>query len=120
MAVDEEVTAEDALGLLQQPAEHLVIRMIEAVDAPLGIGKSQFLGVDLLAVGDNARDRAEPDSNARRYDVDEARQRVGEHRRVELVGFAIDVEVRPREACREYRGAELRRGGEQLVDKAVL
>ena len=120
MAIDEEITAEHARRLLDQPAQHLVVRVVEALDAPFGIGEAQLLGVDVLAAGNDAGDRAEPDANPRRAGIDVARQGVGEHRRVELVGFPVDVEISPRKAGREQRGAELRGGGEQLVDKAVF
>lgn len=105
---------------MDQPAQHLVIRVVEALDAPFGIGEAQLPGVDVLAVGNDTGDRAEPDANPRRAGIDVTRQRVGEHRRVELVSFPVDVEISPRKAGREQRGAELRGGGEQLVDKAVF
>src|ERR1700719_2966356 len=120
MAIDEEITAEHARRLLDQPAQHLVVRVVEALDAPFGIGEAQLLGVDILAAGNDAGDRAEPDATPRRAGIDVARQGVGEHRGVELVSFPVDVEIGPRKAGREQRGAELRGGGEQFVDKAVF
>src|SRR5438874_8322373 len=47
MAIDEETTTEQARRLLYQPAQHLVIRVVEALDAPFGIGEAQLLGVDV-------------------------------------------------------------------------
>src|SRR5204862_4126759 len=118
MAIDEETTTEQARRLLYQPAQHLVIRVVEALDAPFGIGEAQLLGVDVLAAGNDAGDRAEPDANPRRAGIDVARQGVAKHRRVELVSLPVDVEISPRKTGREQRGAELWGGGEQLVDKA--
>ena len=97
-----------------------MVRVVKTLDAPFGIGKAQFPGVDVLAAGNDAGDRAEPDAHPRRSGVDEARQCVGEHRRVELVSFPVDIEIGPREAGRQQRGAEVRGAGKQLVDKAVF
>ena len=46
MAIDEQIAAEHALGLLDQPAQRLVVGLIEALDAPFGFGEAQLLGVD--------------------------------------------------------------------------
>ena len=43
-----------------------------------------------------------------------------EHRRVELIGFAVDVEIGARKPRRQQRGAETGGRGEQFVDKAVF
>jgi hypothetical protein len=105
---------------LHQPAQHFVVRVVEALDAPFGIGEAQLPGVDVVAAGNDAGDRAKPDANPRRAGIDVARQGIREHRRVELVSFPVDVEISPRKTGREQRGTELRGGSEQLVDKAVL
>ena len=76
--------------------------------------------VDLLAVGDDARDGAEPGADARRAGVDVAGQRVVEHGRVELVGLAVGVDEGAREEARQQRGAVRGRRREQLVDEGVL
>ena len=78
MAIDEEIAAEHAGRLLDQLAQHLVVRVVEALDALFGIREAQFPGVDILAVGNDASDRAETDANPRRAGIDIARQCVGE------------------------------------------
>ena len=97
-----------------------MIRAIERLDPRLRLGKTQFAAIDLLAAGDDAGDRAEAHPHPRRTRVDEFGQRVGEHRRVELLGFAVDVEIGARKPRREQRRAETRRRGENLVDKGVF
>ena len=47
-------------------------------------------------------------------------QRILEHRRVELEGLAVWVEVGACEAGAEQRRTEVRAAGEDLVDEAVL
>src|ERR1700726_667121 len=120
MAIDEKIAAEHARRLLDQAAQHFVVRVVEAFDAAFGIGEAQLPGVNVLAAGNDAGDRAEPDANPRRAGIDVAWQGVAEHRRVELESFPVDVEISPRKTGREQRGAELWGGGEQLVDKAVF
>ena len=69
MAIDEEITAEHARRLLDQPAQLLMVRVVKTLDAPFGIGKAQLRGVDVLAVGNDAGDRAEPDAHPRRAGI---------------------------------------------------
>src|SRR5439155_27100951 len=71
MAVYEETPAEHVLSPFDQPAQCMMVGVIEALDPLLGIGKAQFLGVDLLAAGNDAGDRAEPAAHPRRSGVDE-------------------------------------------------
>src|SRR5690348_10735484 len=120
MAVDEEVTAEHAFGLAYQPTQRLMIGMIVTLNAPSRLGEAQLLGVDLFAVRDDAGDCPETHANPQRAGIDEIRQSVGKHRRVELIGLTVDVDIGPRKTGRKKRGPEPRGGREQLVDKAVL
>src|SRR5258708_36410523 len=114
MAIDEEVVAETRLGRRDELAEGVVIGSIELLDAGERVGKAQLAGIDVFAGGDDPRYRAEPDLDARRGDVDEIRQRLLEHRRIELVRLAIDVEIGTREAGAQQRRAKCRAGGEDL------
>src|SRR6202048_2370855 len=54
MAIDEEIAAEHARRLLDQPSQHLVVRVVEALDAPFGFGEAQLPGIDVLAGGNDA------------------------------------------------------------------
>ena len=94
--------------------------MIETLDTVSCFGEAQLLGVDLFSAGDDAGNRAETHADPRRARVDEIRQIVGEHRRVELVGLSVDVDISAREPGREKGGAETRCGRKKFVDKAVL
>ena len=73
-----------------------------------------------LAARHHPGDGAEAHPHPRRADIDEIRQPVREHQRVEFPGFAVDVEISAREAGREQRRAEIGRGGEQRVDEAIF
>ena len=120
MAVEQHGEAERRLGRANERAERRVIGLVVALDARHGVGEAQLAAIDLGAVGDDAGDRAKPAAHPGRMGVDVGRQRVLEHRRVELVGLAVDVDVGARKQRPDQRRAEARPGGEQLVDEAVL
>ena len=120
MAIDQQTAAKPRFGFVDKPPQCPVIRAMEAVDAALGLGEGQLAGVDFLAARDDAGNRAEPRAYPRRGPVDKGRQCVGEHRGVELIGLAVDVEISARKAGREQRRAQLRCSGKQFVDKAVF
>ena len=121
MAVDQQAGAETGAGLGDQlrPARRGTAAS-RCGCAASASAKRQLAAVDRLAGGDDAGDRAEPRADAGAGGVDPGRQRVGEHRRVELPGLAVGVAPGAREGGGEQRGAVLRGRGEQLVDEAVL
>ena len=82
--------------------------------------KRQLGAVDLLAVGDDAGNGAEPAGNPHRLRVGEIGQRLDEQLWVELVGLAVNVEIGAGKAGRDQRCALGRDRHEQLVDEAVL
>ena len=108
MTIDQQIAAEQCLGFLDQPAQDLMIRMIKAFDAPARLCKAELAGIDLLAIGDDPGDGAQTHAHPRRPGVDEFRQRVGKHRRIELIGLAVDVEIGARKPRRQQWGAETR------------
>src|ERR1700751_753175 len=120
MAIEEQTAAEQRCGLFDETVQRLVIGAVEPFNPPLRLRKAQLVRVNLFAAGNDPRDRAETHADAWRSCVDEFRKGVGEHARIELVGFAVYVHIRTREAGRQQRGAEARCGPEELVDKAVL
>ncbi len=120
MTVDEERIAETLQRHLDQLAERAVIGAIETLDARQRVGKAQLAAIDVLPRGDDPRDRAEADLDARRAAVDEVGDGLLEHCGIEFVGLAIDVEIGACEAGAQQRRAERRAGGEELVDETIL
>ena len=97
-----------------------MIGLVEPLDPPEALVDAEPGAVDLLPVGDDARDRAEAARDPHRARVGEGRQPAVEHARVELVGLAVDVEIGAREAGRHQRRAERHDVGKQRVDEGVL
>src|SRR5205085_6666854 len=97
-----------------------MVGVVEDIDALFRLGEAQLAGIDLLATRDDTGDHAESQAHARRTRIDEARQRVREHRRVELPRLAVDIEIGAREARREQRRSELGPGAEQRIHKTVF
>ena len=108
MAVDQDRVAEAAGGAVHELAQHPVIGLVEPLDPRAAPRRPEAAAIDLLAVGDDAGDGAEPAGDAHRARVGEGRQPALEHARVELVGLAVDVEIGAREARRHQRRAERR------------
>src|SRR5262249_22867233 len=84
MAINEEITADLSLRLFDELTQRLMIGIIEALDAAPRLGEAQLLRVDLFPGCDDAGDRAKTHADPRRAGVDEIRQSVGKHFRVEL------------------------------------
>ena len=66
----------------------------------------QPLAIDLLGVGDDPRDGAEPADHPRRLACWRNPAAAVEQLRIELVGLAVDVEIGARKARRDQRRAE--------------
>ena len=75
MAIDQNGDAEALAGRLQQLGQGRVERPVQPLDALEGGADRQPLAIDLLGIGDDARDGAEPADHARRLRVGELRQR---------------------------------------------
>src|SRR5439155_5583456 len=116
MAIDQQTAAKQTFGLLDEPAQNPMIWPIKLFDALLRLGKAELLRVYFLAAGDQSGDRAEAHSNAWRSGVDELWKCVTEHARIEFVGFAIDIGVRPPKTDRQQVCPETRRSGKQPVE----
>jgi hypothetical protein len=86
----------------------------------LRFGEGQLLGIDLGAVANDARDRAEPRGDAWAATVDEAGERRVEHRGVKLIGFAIGIDISAREVRFDQRRAESWSRSKNLVDETVF
>jgi len=100
MAVNKEITAERVLGLSDQLMQRRMVGAIEVLDAPVYLGEAQLLRVDLLPAGHNARNCAEPHSDARRAGIDKIWLCVLEHCLIELIGLSVDVDIGARETGR--------------------
>src|SRR6516162_1107151 len=120
MAIDEQTAAEQRCGLFDETAQRPMIGAVQPFNPPLRLREAKLLRVNLLAASDYTSDRAKTHADPWRSCVDEFRQGVGEHARIELVGLAVYVNVSTREAGRQQGSAEARRRPEELVDKAVL
>ena len=88
------------VGVDEQLAERPVVGLVDRIDPLQAFVDGERTGVDLLAFGDDAGNRAEAAGDADRADVGVGRQAAGEHLRVELVGLAVDVEPGAREIRR--------------------
>ena len=93
---------------------------IEPLDALECSPDGQPLAVDLLGVGDDAGDSAQPADHAGRLGVGELRQAADEKLGIELIGLAIDVQVGARKARGDKGCAELDNRREQLIDDSSL
>ena len=76
--------------------------------------------IDVLPVGDDARNGAEPGRDAHRACIGEAGKRPLDQARIELVGLAVDVEIGARKAGMDERNAALGRGRQQEIDEGIL
>src|SRR6266481_753779 len=97
-----------------------MIRPIVAFDPVPHLRKAELLCVNFLAAGDEPGNRTEAHEDSRRTGINESRQCVAEHARIEFVSFAIDIDIGPRKAGREKWCPETRCCGKQFVDEAVL
>ena len=120
MAIDQQTPPEPLLGRLQQPLKRLVIGPVKGLDAAKGVFEPERSVIDVLAVGDHPGDGAEPGGDPGRAGVDVIRQRIGEHRRVELESFAVGVHVGAGKAGAQKRRAIIGGGGEDLVHEGVF
>src|ERR1700726_3661921 len=97
-----------------------MIRPIVAFDSVPHLRKAELFSVNFLAAGDEPGNRAEAHADSRRTGINEPRQCVAEHARIEFVSSAIAMDMGPRKAGREKRRPEARCRSKKFVDKAVL
>ena len=120
MAVDEHRVREGMTRRFQQVGKGAVIRQIELVDAPHGVRESELTTVYFRAARDDAGDGSEASGHSIGSCVHIVRQLFLEHRRVELPGFPVDVQIGAREVRAYQRNAMGRRISEQFIDETVL
>ena len=94
--------------------------LVDQVDPSQRRVDGQGVGVDFLALRDDARDRAEAAGDAHRADVGIGRQGAGEHLGVEFVRLAVHVQPGAREVGPQKRRAEGGGFQHQCVDAGVF
>src|SRR5215208_5837061 len=97
-----------------------MIRPVKLVDAGKGILERDLAPINLLALAYHARNSSQSAHHPDRGGVGGSRQRPFDQMRVELIGFAVQVNIGTREICLEQRGTGFGGGGEQLIDEAIL
>ena len=120
MAVDEEHFAHLAQHGVGEGGEGAVVGQVDLLDTLAGFAEIDAAAIDFLAFRDDAGNGAEAPCHARRTGVGVARQLAGEHAGVELVRFAVEVDVAARHAGAQHGRAVADAGQEKLVDVAVL
>ena len=120
MAVYQHRIAKTLARGLKQSIKRLVIRLVEIFNAVKCFREGNSARINQLALTDQTRHRTKPASDARRLGVHERRQRLGEHARIELIGFTIHIQKSPREMRLEQGRPEPHRRSKQVIDVTVF
>jgi hypothetical protein len=120
VAVDQHRRAELPGGGIDQGGERTVEWLVKPFDALERNRQRQPGAINLLGIGDDARDRAEATGDANGPRVGESRERLVEQLGIEFVRFAVDVDIGAGKPRGDQGRAERGDAGEQLVDVAVL
>ena len=108
------------MGLVDQPPQRPVIRLVERLDPPQRVVDGKPLAIDFLPVADHARDGAEAAGHPHRAGIGEARQAAGEHPRIELIGLAVHVDIGAGEIDPDRRKALFAQVSDQFVHERIL
>ena len=92
MAIEQHRRAKGPDSAFNEPAQSLMVRLVELIDARHRLADRQQPLVDLLRFADDPRDRAEAAGDAQRTGVGVGRQPALEHQRIEFERLAIKVE----------------------------
>src|SRR6202045_5159546 len=120
MAIDENGNAEILPRPVDEPAQARVIGFVEFLDSFNRFFDRHTASVNLLCLADYARDCSESPRDTQRARIGESRQPSLEHARVQLVGFAIEVEIGARKPRLDEGRAQRRNPAEQSIDESVL
>ncbi len=90
------------------------------LDAAVGLGEGELAVVDLAPLRHQPGDGAQPRGHPRGAGPRELRQGVGEHRRVQLIGLAVHIDVGARIPGQQQAAAMGGRRLQQVVDQGVL
>ena len=108
------------MGLVDQPPQRPVIRLVERLDPPQRVVDGKPLAIDFLPVADHARDGAEAAGDPHRAGIGEARQASGEHARIELIGLAVHIDIGAGEIDPDRRKAPFAQVSDQFVHERIL
>ena len=105
---------------LRNLARHVKQMVHNALDSFARFREAELAAIDLLAIGHHARNGPEPGGNPGRRRIGIGRKGVGEHRRVQFIGFPVRIDEGARKPGADERCAEAWRRAEQLVDEAIF
>ncbi len=120
MPIDQKGDAETGSRALKEPPQSRVERLMQRLDALESLGDGQATPIDVLAIGHDLRNGAEARRDAHRARVGEAGNRPVDQARVELIGFAVDVEIGARVTGMDERNPAFGGGREQEIDEGVF
>ena len=120
MAVDQNAISEFHNGLGEQAPQGGVIGLVDMIDAGERFFRAEWAGVDFLIFRDNLRNRAEAVGDPCGAGVGKGGKRGVEHRRIEFIGLAIDIEPGSGKACFQDWRTVTRGSGKKLVDQEIL
>ncbi len=110
----------DGARFVEELSQGQMIGPVHRLDTASGLGEGELAVVDLAPLGHQAGDGAEARGHPRGACAGEVWQVVLEHRRVELIGLAVHIDVGARVAGEQQAAAVPRGGLDQLVDQGVL
>ena len=108
------------MGLVDQPPQRTVIRLVERLDPPERVVDGKPLAIDFLPVADHARDGAEAAGDPHRARIGKARQAAGEHAWIELVGLAVHIDIGAGEIDPNRRKTPFAQVSDQFVHERIL
>ena len=120
MAVDQDRGSEIPVHAREQAAQGAVVGLVQSFDAPDRVVDRNALPIDFLGVADHPGDGPQPARHPHRSGIGEGGKAAVEHARIELVRFAVHVDIAAREMCTHQRITARHDTNCQLVDEAVL
>jgi hypothetical protein len=120
VAIHKDDRSEGLMGLVDQPSQRAMIGFVEQFDPAERIIHAETLTIYFLAVADHARDSAETTRDPHRSRIGEARQPPGEHSRIELVRFAVYVNVGAGKVDPDHRKAGVSQATDQFIHERIF
>ena len=120
MAVEKNCDAKVASAPLEQFIERGVIGFVQLLDPGQRDIETQRLGIDLFLIGDDAGYGAKSADDADCLRVGIGGQLASNERRIQLVRFAVDVQIGPREMGVHQWRAKIDHRHKQSLDVRIL